>query len=117
MESSIQSPGIEEWKVLSNFVAIRRCTSAVVEEVDGELFYWRDNVVVPQYVGDASNAGIILGVGPDCKEIQPEHIGAKVWCPEYVEGLHRISGEDFVIREDKLLPWMETETGDDNAID
>lgn len=97
-----------DWTPTKNRLRVLRCTSAEVEEAEDGRYYWEGNVCVPEWVGDRSNQVIVLDAGPDCRMLRQADVRAaaergehiRLWIREAAIGLHRISGEEFVIRED-----------------
>jgi len=93
---------------MANFLLLRRCTRATVEEVDGRRFYMEDGVALPERIGDFSNQAIILAAGPKCKAITKREVDEanaagkplRIWVREGCQGLHRVEGEDFMIKDD-----------------
>jgi hypothetical protein len=63
----------------------------------------KGNIFVPEVTGDRSNVVTILKVGPGCVEFDNSHIGQRVVIPDNVNGVHRVQGEEFLVRESTVL--------------
>ena len=86
-------------KPCGDYLFVRKTISGKEEEYNGQKFFWRGNIVVSSATADNTNFCEILAVGPKCKYFDVDCIGSFIICPEISNDLHRITGEDFAIRE------------------
>lgn len=102
----IQSPSIDVQSIqpLGEFVYVRRNTWATpVTDSDGRTAFCKGNIFVPDRPADQCNVVTILKVGPGCTEITEAHVGQRLVIPDNINGVHRVQGEEFLVRESAIL--------------
>ena len=83
----------------NDYIFIRKCVNGQEEDYNGQKFYRKGNIVVTSATADTTNFAEVIAVGPMCKYFSDEDVGSFIICPELSNDMHRITGEDFAIRE------------------
>ena len=85
-------------KPLNDFLYLRKCYVDDIRNEDGSVLIHRTDRGT-----DLTNFAEILDVGPRCKYFKKKHIGNKVLCPEFDNGMHGIKNDEWLIKEDAIL--------------
>jgi len=82
-----------------DYIFVRKAINGKEEDFEGQKYFWQGGLVVSNATADNTNFAEIIAVGPMCKYFSDEDVGSFIICPEISNDLHRITGEDFAVRE------------------
>ena len=81
-----------EFRPENDFVLVHKC----IKKDAGKI-------ILTQTSKDTTNLAMIVECGPLCRYYNNKMHGGFVQCPEFIDGMHRVHGEYFAIREDLLM--------------
>lgn len=84
-------------KPLNDFVLVRKCVNDHVRNEDGSVLLYKTD-----FSYDTTNWAEIIGVGNKCSETIKGMLGFLVQCPEFVNGMHFVGDDCWVVREHLL---------------